>query len=796
MFISDQSSLDLNPVLKNLLSTDSPDALFLTARLEKRYNVTLSDGDRYFLSLLTICSLYGKTAHLTALWPSNASTLDAFWYESAIQYAAYNGHTATIRYLESYLTADERIEAVKAGGYKSITNAARNGHTATIQHLLSHLTPYKRTEAVKTNQCYAIRLAAYHGHIVTIQHLEGHVTVEEFIETIKALGYEAIRYTSYNGHTATIQYLENYLTADEWSEALKLWDYESIRLAAQNGHTGTLHHLLQTDIALAYMESHDREYGIEYIYPYVNQRLVTLRTAKADFEHAYPQGVFDVSQKEARQGFYLLRNLIRRGVARDDLLAQDHSESMRFLLSIPGIRALCAQCLNPEIGGYDNELLRFALRLGNQTAAGMLMHIPQVRRMAALNRHYRHETLGDIDLAAQARNTESSMVALNPPERQALATVEQHYQQTINTRGGTDAVFAELVSALKSRYIEHPASFKRRCPDGAIRKRRLPLTWADFQALITEKHLSPKELQLALEAYYQHPVHTAFRYLSKPNHWMAANAGYVNRYVDDDGFSTDFHYSTFEDYRPLISLLYTAAFDEQTPAIEGYTLAGRRELFIQELALIGRAHNWDGYRINTNTNKTEQYDDLQGDKPSCYSGVTRRLFQSVLGHPLLKQLNPNLVKQCVNEHVRNWFKSQITLENVRALHAANQVVIAYEDNCDSAIQTLATLNITPQGQEHILTSASAQLASEFPQPFAANALAWRECMKEHLINTTETAKAHFIAFDGIAKLSALVEDALLKVPSSVSEHGIFATTTPSPPLSAKVNLENFKLDCI
>lgn len=42
---------------------------------------------------------------------------------------------------------------------------------------------------------------------------------------------------------------------------------------------------------------------------------------------------------------------------------------------------------------------------------------------------------------------------------------------------------------------------------------------------------------------------------------------------------------------------YKAAIDEDVSAIDGYTVDTRFEHFIDELAHIGRAHNWDNARI-------------------------------------------------------------------------------------------------------------------------------------------------------------------------------------------------------
>ena len=98
---------------------------------------------------------------------------------------------------------------------------------------------------------------------------------------------------------------------------------------------------------------------------------------------------------------------------------------------------------------------------------------------------------------------------------------------------------------------------------------------------------------------------------------MNPNAAYV--ITNEDKTQS---WSSFEEYQLLISMLYLAAKDDVTPATEGYTVETRLSHFIQELALIGRAHNWNDTRKRCG--KEEEYDNLEADRLSCTSGVKRR----------------------------------------------------------------------------------------------------------------------------------------------------------------------------
>ena len=85
------------------------------------------------------------------------------------------------------------------------------------------------------------------------------------------------------------------------------------------------------------------------------------------------------------------------------------------------------------------------------------------------------------------------------------------------------------------------------------------MSWKKFARILPT--LSQEEAKAAYQAYYQHKDHTAWRYLSKPNHWMHPHAGYV--YISDDHQT---RWSTFEEYQPLIALLFLGATDEQIVA--------------------------------------------------------------------------------------------------------------------------------------------------------------------------------------------------------------------------------------
>ncbi len=62
------------------------------------------------------------------------------------------------------------------------------------------------------------------------------------------------------------------------------------------------------------------------------------------------------------------------------------------------------------------------------------------------------------------------------------------------------------------RYHQEPAKF------GIFGK--LPLTWQELDEFKQEQEWSERVFTNALQEYYKHKIHTAWRFLTSPNNWM------------------------------------------------------------------------------------------------------------------------------------------------------------------------------------------------------------------------------------------------------------------------------------
>ena len=579
-------------------------------------------------------------------------------------FAAANGNLDVIDKLIDI--APKKVSAmVSANNFEAFRNAAANDHVNVIEKLIT-IAPKKVSAMVRADNFEAFRNAAFRGHANVIDKLIS-LCQNETQPNISNKGLFTLTLAAYN---AFIDAIKNFFTPPpiKIMDMVNAQHFEGFRTAVRANHFEVSKKLLCYPKVFDYAYTiGDNKYN-EHIQNFTNSQITDLNQKIEAFRTTSPNDVFDITDSDhLKLMFYMMRHLIRQQTP-ESLVQLD------LLLSIPSVQALAHH--------QSNELLRLALSLNNQEGAVKLLNISAVRELAEANNFHIQEQRSGLDLRVLARNRESSMTALTQDEEKTLERAQAKYQTTIQAQG-VSVIMNELKDLLAQRYNAKPATVET--GDGRVIP--LPLDYNQFQELA--KTLSADTRERALKSYYQHQDHTALRYLSIPNKWMSPNAKYVSR----NGFGA---WSTFDEYQPLISLLYLAAKDESTPAVNGYTIETRLENFIKELAYIGRAHNWDRSRTNPDTRKSEEFDDLEGDNPSCYSGVKKRLFQSVQGHPLLTLLTKDIIIQEVRDAVREHFINSINDKNCAELHTAWQAIINGEE-ADTSI--LSQLNLSgPQIQ--------------------------------------------------------------------------------------------------
>jgi hypothetical protein len=639
---------------------------------------------------------------------------------------------------------------VQAQDNWAFRDASENGHLETCQWLLAQVPEEQRLDMVQAQDNWAFRDASENGHLETCQWLLAQVPEGQRLAMVQAHCYGAFRYASANGHLETCKWLMAQVPEERRLDMVQAQSYYAFRYASQNGHLETCKWLLQTPQCLAFAEQHTQEYGERIVNPFIQETLSALHQEHSLSIQQNPNAVFNLNEPHRAQScFYILRNLIRRN---DPAL----NDEILFLLDIPSVKALLHTAVTPN---QPNELLRLAITTGNQDAAVRLLTIPAVRELAERNNFYRDEARGQLDLRALAQDRESSMHALTTGEKKRVSQAIERYQPLIKTAG-----LEHLINALREQLIEryeaNPAKITVHGKEIA-----LPTRWDEFELM----GLTEDKREEALLAYRQNKNHTALRYLSKPNYWMADNASFV--YVNPD--NTKERWSTFEGYEPEIALFWLAAQDVEMTPTDGHTLEGRLDHFVDELAHIGRAHNWDKTRINAHQEK-EEYDDLEGDKPSCVSGVKRRLFQSVIGHPLINILTLDKLSDELRDFARSHFLKSITKDNkalIRDTLEEYEYTVDIQDN--EGTRLLQSMDISPEHQQEFITYLSNKYGSQFNEEPR-----FMQFIKEEFKLEKDKSKpitcAHVLRFNGLTRLSDLLNKPQASG-AKASEGGLFAS---------------------
>jgi hypothetical protein len=609
--------------------------------------------------------------------------------------AAQNGHLVILLYLESKITPGLLPKMIAAKDFNVFRYVAQNGHLEVLRYLESKVTADIVQKMIKAKNFDAFKSAAEQGHLEVLRYLESKAP-ELLQNMIEEEAFYAYQYAAKNGHLEVLRYLESKVRPERLQAMVATNQFSALSGATQYKHHHVINHLLQFSAVFAYAEQHVSEYRDAYIAPLITETLENLHAQRHAFESALPNAVFNLEDDDQSHFlFYVLRHLIR-------INNPEHRDEIQFLLDIPSVKSLAHTEVTPNM---SNELLRLALSVGNQEAAALLLNIPEVRTLAEQNDFYRAEQQGQLDLRRLAQDSESAMIALSQGEQQRLQAATARYQPKIH-EAGVASIIGDLRTTLKNRYDEHPAT---------LGELTLPFRWTDFQAL----NLAEPDYTQALKAYYQHPNHSAWRYLAKPNPWMHKQAAYV--YINEE--QTE-RWSTFEEYQPLIAMLFCAAQDKEIPAEDGYTLESRLELFIKELALIGRAHNWDETRHKTDAEgivvlddedmpTEEEFDNLEGDRPSCFSGVKRRLFQSVHGHPLLAFLTKEKITLELNHFIRAHFQKVIAEHTPLTIKTIWGKILNADPLSEEDHALLKLLDV-PQEQQ---TEFRASLAKKYSQQF-------------------------------------------------------------------------------
>lgn len=436
----------------------------------------------------------------------------------------------------------------------------------------------------------ALQLAAEKGHLPVINRLlEIGVIKNDFI-------VDALLAASEKGHLLVVNRL---LAISAVQDAVTDYQNAALRLAAENGHLLVVNRLLEIsavqDAAAAY-ENHSLSYAARNGHLLVVNRLLeigTVRNAATAFD-----------------------NLALLWAAENG-----HLSVVNRLLEIDAVRNAATT--------RNNKVLREAQMRANGSAedraryqpiVDRLLQIPEVAARAdqQSQQQVQHGQQGG-ELADITRFSENSMMSLSPGELTLLDILKGHYKDIYETMQW-EHLRDDMLHYLEEAYAKDPAK--------------------DEQGNALPLHYTLNQNEEALKAYYKHNIHTAWRYLSHRNPWMAPDAQHVQRFENGEGAAV-----IAEAEQAIIGYLWLAVNDEMVRLEKNFTIEGNKNVFMDTLASIARSHNRDE-RWEAGVKTTA--DDKKGDKPSCPWGVKKALFQGFYGHPYIncpeaQPLSPEII---------------------------------------------------------------------------------------------------------------------------------------------------------
>jgi len=198
--------------------------------------------------------------------------------------------------------------------------------------------------------------------------------------------------------------------------------------------------------------------------------------------------------------------------------------------------------------------------------------------------------------------------------------------------------------------------------------------------------------------------------------------------------------------------------------------------FIDELAHINRAHNWDNTRTNTQSLE-EEYDDLTADKPSCTSGMKRRSFQSVPGHPLLKPLTKDMINFELGDFIRSHCQHMLRSNQGELFRKAWHGYVA-EPNPDD-LATLKALDISVEQHQTFLATLTQKYGEQFSEePHFVNQV-------NHVLALPPQNEAQVINCSGLARIVLLFRGTPHNTSSTIVRYGLFHQTTQEDNIQEK-----------
>lgn len=474
-----------------------------------------------------------------------------------------------------------------------------------------------------------------------------------------------------------------------------------------------------------------------------------------------------LSNEEAQQGFYFIAHLLRVNTI-------SANNQIKRLLKIPAIAAIARDTISLN---RPDELLQIARKFNNIDMIDVFNALPEKFIQENSNTTY----LNSIKTYDQLKNeirvafgqsssntlglsthAETSMEELSRDESQQLAAFKTTYLPKLKTAGGIEAVLTTLRKALADAYHEAPAIF-----EGAP----LPLNWQDWEKSSLFNN------NKAVKAYYQHPIHTAWRYLQRPNPWYSKETPHAQELSSppDPNNRT----GLYNQYQELVALLWLGAQDTSVNLIDPEGLKIDPQIQIEDhfwMALheLNRAHNLkkrpildkNGEPLRDPKTQKVLYKEIYDNKPdaaSCRPGTKRRLFHSLPYHPLLKRvISADSIKQALHESVRSYYTEWLQSASFETKRQIADELYTYLVDLDE--KPLEKYNIPTEKLEWFKEDLIAKWGERLRELITN---VWMRCLKSPAL------KVHVVGFNSLLERILPTPRAATESLPSLSETGFF-----------------------
>jgi hypothetical protein len=316
---------------------------------------------------------------------------------ASFDWAAENGQLDLLNRLIT-ICAPEKLQNMFRGVNEEVEPSLTDMTLGLLHHLLPVLSSLRSPEANEemrvtgSSDYRAFRSAASKGHLTIVDRVIELSTPDTLQAMIMSLDHGAFRFAAEHGHLAVVNRLIEVCSPSILKRMIERRGSGSALDAAEQRHAAVVNRLLSFPsvfVSLEYKSRAEDDYSKRYwsaVYPYlpifINDQLAALHLQQSQASAHNPASIFNIEDaQEALLCFHFLKNLIRRN---DPAVLNE----IRFLLQIPAVKSLAHSA---GIMGMENELLREAIRSGNQTAARLLLAIPAVREEAARHRYYQFE---------------------------------------------------------------------------------------------------------------------------------------------------------------------------------------------------------------------------------------------------------------------------------------------------------------------------------------------------------------------------------------------------------------------